>query len=88
MKKIYKAGDEIKLSQFTKKQATIIKNQIKKLNSDQIGLDHFSQKLMQDREFLLELIRQSAPVLRDYHYSVTHDTEIIKIAIDRRITGE
>lgn len=85
MKKIYKPGDEITLSHFTKKQANAITNQIEILDTDYIALNHFSQKLKQDRDTMLELIKQSAPALRDYHFTLDHGAKTIKIIIDRRI---
>ena len=88
MKKIYKAGDKIKISDFSKGQSELINDQIDLLNSDQVGLNYFSQKLKKDSEILFELIKQSAPVLKDYHYTVEHKNKMIKIMIDRRLTGE
>ena len=85
MKKIYKPGDEIKLSQFTKKQATIIKNQIELLDADQTGLDHFSIKLKRNRDVMFKIIQQSMPVLKDYVFHIEHKTGILKVVIKSRL---
>ena len=88
MKKTYKPGDEIKISQFTKKQFDVITTQIQLVDASQTGLDHFSQKLSRSKQVMLELVRQSAPVLKDYAFQIVHNTNTIKVVIDYRLAKE
>ena len=84
MKKIYKPGDEIKLSHFTKKQADLIKGQIARLDADRIGLDHFSRKLKRDIDIMFKIVQQSMPVLKDYVFHIEHTTKTLRVVIDTR----
>lgn len=85
MKKTYKPGDEIGMSQFTKKQAAVITNQIKLLEAASTGLDHFSVKLKRSREIMLKIALQSIPALKDYVFHVEHTSRTIRVVIDNRI---
>ncbi len=88
MKLRYKPGDEIKLSQFTKKQADVITQQIDLVDAAHAGLDHFSHRLANGRKIMIELIRQSMPSLKDYVFHIEHNTKTIKVVIDYRLAKE
>ncbi len=88
MKLRHKPGDEIKISQFTKKQADVITKQIEIVDAAQTGLDHFSHRLNSGRKTMFELLHQSMPSLKDYAFHIEHSTKTIKVIVDRKLITE